>query len=36
MSDIDFVAEGVKILVRRSKTDQTGEGMIKAIPYFEK
>ena len=34
-SDIDFVAEGLKILVRRSKTDQTGIGMIKAIPYFE-
>ena len=33
--DIDFVNEGVKILVKRSKTDQTGVGMIKAIPYFE-
>ena len=33
--DIDFVNEGVKILIRRSKTDQTGLGMIKAIPYFE-
>ena len=33
--DIDFVNEGVKILVRRSKTDQTGIGMTKAIPYFE-
>ena len=33
--DIDFVAEGVKILIRRSKTDQSGEGSIKAIPYFE-
>ena len=33
--DIDFVNEGVKILVRRSKTDQTGLGMTKAIPYFE-
>ena len=32
--DIEFVAEGVKIFVKRSKTDQTGEGMIKAIPYF--
>ena len=33
--DIDFVNEGVKILVKRSKTDQTGLGMTKAIPYFE-
>jgi site-specific recombinase XerD len=32
--DIDFVTEGVKIFVRRSKTDQSGEGMTKAIPYF--
>ena len=33
--DVDFVNEGVKILVKRSKTDQTGLGMTKAIPYFE-
>ncbi len=33
--DIEFVEEGVKIFVKRSKTDQSGEGMIKAIPYFE-
>ena len=32
--DIDFVAEGVKIFVKRSKTDQSGEGMTKGIPYF--
>ena len=32
--DIDFVPEGVKILIRRSKTDQSGEGMMKGIPYF--
>ena len=32
--DIEFVNEGVKILVKRSKTDQSGEGSIKAIPYF--
>jgi len=32
--DIEFVPEGVKILIRRSKTDQSGEGSIKAIPYF--
>jgi site-specific recombinase XerD len=32
--DIEFVREGVKLLVKRSKTDQSGEGSIKAIPYF--
>ena len=33
--DIEFVDEGVKILIRRSKTDQSGEGIMKAIPYFD-
>ena len=33
--DIDFVNEGVKINLRKSKTDQTGIGMTKAIPYFD-
>ena len=33
--DVEFVPEGVKILISRSKTDQSGEGIIKAIPYFE-
>ena len=33
--DIEFVNEGVKILIKRSKTDQSGEGAIKAIPYFD-
>ena len=33
--DIEFVFEGIKIFIKRSKTDQSGEGMIKAIPYFE-
>ena len=33
--DIEFLAEGIKILVKRSKTDQSGEGIIKAIPYFD-
>ena len=32
--DLEFVNEGVKIFIKRSKTDQSGEGMIKAIPYF--
>jgi integrase len=35
LEDIDFVKEGVKIFVKRSKTDQTGEGMTKGIPYFD-
>jgi len=35
IEDVEFVAEGVKIFIRRSKTDQSGEGMIKGIPYFE-
>ena len=33
--DIDFVSEGVKITVTKSKTDQIGIGLTKAIPYFE-
>ncbi len=32
--DLDFVTEGLKITIRRSKTDQFGEGMIKGLPYF--
>ena len=32
--DVDFVPEGVKLFVKRSKTDQSGEGMTKGIPYF--
>jgi integrase len=32
--DLDFVNEGIKINIKKSKTDQFGEGMIKAIPYF--
>jgi len=35
IDDIEFVNEGVKILIKRSKTDQSGEGSIKAIPYFD-
>jgi hypothetical protein len=35
VDDLDFVEEGVKIFVKKSKTDQSGEGMIKAIPYFD-
>jgi site-specific recombinase XerD len=33
--DLDFVPEGVKINIRRSKTDQFGEGSVKALPYFD-
>ena len=33
--DLDFVTEGLKIDIRRSKTDQFGEGSIKALPYFD-
>ena len=33
--DIEFVKEGVKIFVKKSKSDQSGEGMIKAIPSFK-
>ena len=32
--DLDFVEEGVKITLRKSKTDQFGEGQIKGLPYF--
>ena len=35
IDDIEFVREGVKIFVKRSKTDQSGEGMTKAIPSFD-
>ena len=33
--DLDFVPEGLKIRIRRSKTDQFGEGFTKALPYFD-
>jgi site-specific recombinase XerD len=33
--DIEFVNEGMKINLRRSKTDQYGEGFLKGIPYFD-
>ena len=32
--DLEFVTEGLKITIKKSKTDQYGEGMIKALPYF--
>ena len=33
--DLDFVFEGLKINLKRSKTDQFGEGSIKGLPYFD-
>ena len=32
--DLEFVEEGLKIFIKKSKTDQEGLGSIKAIPYF--
>ena len=33
--DLDFVKEGMKINIKRSKTDQFGEGSVKGLPYFD-
>ena len=33
--DLDFVTEGLKIKLKRSKTDQFGEGTLKGLPYFD-
>ena len=33
--DLDFVPEGLKINIKKSKTDQFGEGSVKALPYFD-
>ena len=33
--DLDFVEEGLKINIKRSKTDQFGDGSIKGLPYFD-
>ncbi len=32
--ELEFVPEGLKITLRRSKTDQYGEGLLKGLPYF--
>ncbi len=32
--DLEFVPEGLKIIIKRSKTDQFGEGTMKGLPYF--
>ena len=33
--DLEFVNEGLKINLKRSKTDQFGEGSVKGLPYFD-
>ena len=33
--DLEFVKEGLKITLKKSKTDQYGEGMIKGLPYLD-
>jgi len=33
LEDMEFCREGLKIHLRRSKTDQEGEGQVKGIPY---
>jgi len=33
--DLDFVSEGLKINLKKSKTDQYGEGLVKGLPYFD-
>ena len=35
IEDLDFVNEGLKIIIKKSKTDQYGEGTLKALPYFD-
>ena len=35
IDDLDFVSEGLKINLKRSKTDQFGEGSVKGLPYFD-
>lgn len=32
--DLDFVSEGLKVFIKKSKTDQYGEGMTKGLPCF--
>ena len=33
--DLDFVTEGLKITLKKSKTDQYGKGSVKGLPYFK-
>ena len=32
--DLEFVSEGLKITLRKSKTDQFGEGSLKGLPIL--
>ena len=34
-SDLEFISEGLKITLRKSKSDQYGQGLIKGVPYFK-
>ncbi len=33
--DLEFLEEGLKVNLKRSKTDQFGDGFAKGLPYFE-
>jgi len=33
VEDVEFTIEGLKVHLRRSKTDQEGEGIVKGIPF---
>ncbi len=33
--DLELVQEGLKITLKKSKTDQFGEGTLKGLPYFD-
>ncbi|MHB1845195.1 MAG: tyrosine-type recombinase/integrase [Deltaproteobacteria bacterium] len=33
VEDISWVSEGMEVTIRRSKTDQEGEGVVVAVPY---
>ena len=35
IDDLEFVFEGLKVHIKKSKTDQFGEGFTKGIPYFQ-
>lgn len=35
VSDICFTERGAEVLLKRSKTDQTGEGIVKVIPFAQ-
>ena len=35
INDLEFIDSGVKILIRKSKTDQSGHGFVKTIPFIK-